>query len=168
MKTKITLIDDVGNSKTYASNIALKEVILNALVSAEYQDNWTNADTVDLIMRNLTNVSHSENVVEEVDEINFIDKEILNAIKSGESNDNLHPFTYEGNSSKLKRYLVFNCPELKCSGGMQDLYGSYNTVEEAECALGEINKEYTWSHIFDSDENKFVGYGEFVYGYNIK
>lgn len=61
----------------------------------------------------------------------------------------------------MKRYWLFNSPEYKAIGGMEDFDSDYDTLEEAKDAQNKINEDKNkcyifWNSIYDSHENVII------------
>tara|TARA_R110002051_G_scaffold297564_2_gene363962 strand:+ start:20440 stop:20619 length:180 start_codon:yes stop_codon:yes gene_type:complete len=54
-----------------------------------------------------------------------------------------------------KRFLVFGMDKIP-GGGMDDLMGTYDTLEEADVVIKE--RDYDWYHIYDREEGKIIQY----------
>lgn len=51
-----------------------------------------------------------------------------------------------------KRFLLFSCAAYYPAGGMDDLYGTYNTAKEAVEAIDNIEICNDWTDIYDRVE----------------
>lgn len=63
----------------------------------------------------------------------------------------------------MKRYLLFFGDIYYASGGMNDLEGDFDTIEEAEKRCKELlagEPVLVWFHIFDTLEDGFVSEGD--------
>ena len=74
----------------------------------------------------------------------------------------------------MKRFLLFYGHKYDASGGMKDLIGEYDTIEEAKDKYYELlldgfddtfhdkeeylteQKQYIWHHIFDTQTRQFI------------
>ncbi len=55
----------------------------------------------------------------------------------------------------MKRYWIFFVPEYEGSGGMRDFDSSADDLEDAIKSV-DNNGKYSWSHVYDSVDNKIV------------
>jgi len=63
------------------------------------------------------------------------------------------------------RYLLFSGEQFYAVGGMNDLIGSYDSINDIECKIAEIC-DNEWWHVWDNEEQKIIFESEIKpYGY---